>query len=231
MLTKVTFTGVDDKTDIKRLCEIQKKYPFAEFGVLISVNNTGKHTNNRYPDFTIFKKLKGRGLNLSLHVCGSLARNIASNNDWQALKDFVGKDFDIFSRVQLNLKGSHKFADSLSLPDSEKQVIIQICDSSFDYYDRNKGSRIMGLFDNSGGTGVVAKSYWTDLDASFIGYAGGISEENVLEIIKNIDSTRVPLPHYYEYWIDMESSLRDNKDRFDLDVVERICEKVLPLLY
>lgn len=37
-LTKVTFTGVDEKTDLDHLQEIGKKYPYVEFGVLMSYN-------------------------------------------------------------------------------------------------------------------------------------------------------------------------------------------------
>lgn len=35
-LKHITFTGVDEKTDLKVLKEIQMQYPIAEFGVLAS---------------------------------------------------------------------------------------------------------------------------------------------------------------------------------------------------
>ena len=46
MLTKITFTGIDNKTKIKDLEELYKKYPFVEFGFLVSESNTNKRTVN-----------------------------------------------------------------------------------------------------------------------------------------------------------------------------------------
>lgn len=39
MLERVTFTGVDQKTKIKELEALQKKYPFVEFGFIGSIWN------------------------------------------------------------------------------------------------------------------------------------------------------------------------------------------------
>ena len=40
MLNRVTFTGVDDKTNIDDLVYLAEKYPFVEFGILVSKNNS-----------------------------------------------------------------------------------------------------------------------------------------------------------------------------------------------
>lgn len=47
ILTKVTFTGIDERTDLKRVKQLQKKYPFAEFGVLLSYD--WKENGQRFP--------------------------------------------------------------------------------------------------------------------------------------------------------------------------------------
>ena len=65
LLNRVTFTGVDDKTNIDDLVYLAEKYPFVEFGILVSKNNSNSGTVNRYPNLTILKRLKNKGLNLS----------------------------------------------------------------------------------------------------------------------------------------------------------------------
>lgn len=47
-LTKVTFTGIDEKTNLERLSKLQKEYSFAEFGILVSYD--WKENGNRFPD-------------------------------------------------------------------------------------------------------------------------------------------------------------------------------------
>ena len=78
-LTKVTFTGVDERTDVKRLVQLQKKYPFVEFGVLLSYD--WQENGNRFLDPLILSVLRGRGLNLSAHFCSrksSLPQSLVS---------------------------------------------------------------------------------------------------------------------------------------------------------
>ena len=49
MLNRVTFTGVDDRTNVNDLVDLTKRFPFVEFGVLISKGNTNRSVVNRYP--------------------------------------------------------------------------------------------------------------------------------------------------------------------------------------
>lgn len=65
-LKHITFTGVDSKTDIAALQELQRKYPLAEFGVLTSYK--WFENGNRYPDPAFIEELRGKGLNLALHI-------------------------------------------------------------------------------------------------------------------------------------------------------------------
>ena len=54
-LTKVTFTGVDERTDLKRLARLQRAFPFAEFGFLISKD--WRQNGNRFPNPNIMWNL------------------------------------------------------------------------------------------------------------------------------------------------------------------------------
>ena len=53
-----------------------------------------------------------------------------------------------------------------------------------------------------------------------IGYAGGIGPENVIEVLGGIG------PVGDGTWIDMESRVRDAEDRFDLNKVWVVLDKV-----
>ena len=43
----VTMTGADEDTDISRMIYLSRRYPFVEWGVLISATRSGQQ--NRYP--------------------------------------------------------------------------------------------------------------------------------------------------------------------------------------
>lgn len=99
-LKHITFTGIDEKTDIKDLCEIHKEFKFAEFAVLTSYH--WNENGNRYFNPDLIHKLRGRRLNLSLHVCGSAAHDAAIGK-WDKIDNLIDDGLDIFKRVQINI--------------------------------------------------------------------------------------------------------------------------------
>ena len=221
LLNRVTFTGVDDNTNIEDLICLTKKYPFVEFGVLVSKNNSNTGTVNRYPNLTILKRLKNKGLDLSCHICGSIARDIVQKNDWSELEKLLGKDIDIFNRFQLNVSGVHKFSKDISFR-KNKDFIIQLKEdlSLYDYY--KDLPNVYGFQDNSGGLGKFEDN-WMNSDKYF-GYAGGLSAENIEKVIEDL-----LIVSDDDFWIDMESSVRTN-DWFDIKKCEevlKICEKFI----
>jgi len=219
MLKRVTFTGVDQKTKVKDLEALQEKYPFVEFGILISETNTNKNVSNRYPSLVMLKRLKNIK-NLSLHICGRFVREIMTKNDWSGVKSLMGNYWDIFSRVQLNAAGYEKFSDSVTFPE-EKQVIIQMKSDKTAFYDTYKQvANVVGFQDNSGGTGVFTNEWIVPEDFAF-GFAGGLSIDNVVDVVKTIDAQ-----YDGAYWIDMETSVRTN-DKFDVKKCEEVCKALV----
>lgn len=107
-LTKVTFTGVDERTDVKRLVLLQKKYPFVEFGVLLSYD--WQENGNRFLDPLIISVLRGRVLNLSAHFCGQAAIDVAVGKKFK-MEKLLGNDSRIFRRCQLNLNAERLFSE------------------------------------------------------------------------------------------------------------------------
>ena len=216
LLNRVTFTGVDDRTNIEDLVYLTNKYPFVEFGVLVSKNGSNSGEINRYPNLTILKRLKNKGLNLSCHICGSIARQIVQKNDWSELEKLLGKDIEVFNRFQLNVSGIHKFSKDITFRE-DKEFIIQLKNdlSLYDYY--KDLPNVFGFQDNSGGVGKFEDN-WLDSDRYF-GYAGGLSVENVEKVIENL-----LIVNNDNFWIDMETSVRTN-DWFDT----KKCEEVLKI--
>ena len=222
-MIKISFTGIDKNTNVDKLVELQTKYPEIEFGFLVSTANTNMNTNNRYPSLITLQKLKNKGLNLALHVCGKLARNVAKTGSLDEVKEFMGPYFDMFSRIQLNLVGST--VTTLVTETYDKQIIIQTnldeprSNATYQAYIDAKLDNIVFLSDKSGGHGIVGEFDYFDTD--YQGFAGGINPDNVLTIKEETD-----ILWEKNYWLDMESGVRTD-DWFDLSKVEDICKKVL----
>ena len=86
-LRHITFTGIDAKTNIRDLQEIQDQYPIVEFGVLTSYH--WYENGNRYLDpLLIEERLRGEIRGLSLHVCGSAAHD-AAYGDWNKIDKLI----------------------------------------------------------------------------------------------------------------------------------------------
>ena len=223
----ITFTGVDSRTDLNALEEIQKEFPIAEFGVLTSYN--WAENGNRYLDPAEISKLMGRNLNLSLHICGSATRDAMTGN-WEKIDEFIGDHLNIFKRCQLNVSGRKNNPEFAWMPlIIGQEVIIQQHDkehidlflNSLKQYPHDKFFSV--LLDASGGTGLD-----TSIDVLSgnykVGYAGGIGPDNVADKLSEL----LKQEGVGDFWIDMESKVRTD-DWFDLDKVHRvlkICKEV-----
>ena len=228
--TKVTFTGIDERTDVKRLVRLQKKYPFVEFGVLTSYN--WDKNGNRYLPPQLIPSLHGCGLNLSLHLCGSLAHD-AAEGCWNRVNHHVCNSLDAFKRVQLNVaQRSDNPIRIASTPNRHTELIIQQTADNTSLYEASAwvccGSTggVSLLLDASGGRGIdTPLEVWESTGK--IGYAGGFNPDNIAEklsfLMQNIRKG--------EFWIDMESGVRSD-DWLDLDKVEQvlvICDYLIKL--
>ena len=216
-LMHITCTGIDQTTDLGRLCLLQKMFPIAEFGVLLSAK---PQDSPRYPGTEFIHSLRGLGLNLALHLCGSLAREAAVGN-WNPTEDLLGDAFSLFRRIQLNIAGyaKERFPEglSVSVPESAREVIIQQkgtddCDLGLDAAARN--SHVSLLLDASGGRGVYAtpkapKPLWRSYK---VGFAGGLDKNAIKDAMPVIlASKNVDL-----FWVDAEGRLRNDDDTFSI---------------
>lgn len=140
-------------------------------------------------------------------------------------------------RIQLNVHGqNHKidmprFLETLQLAQGSEQWIFQldgVNDSLLTWAIEN-GVNAVGLFDKSGGTGVLP-SEWPQpsFKAESYGYAGGLGQENIEEQLQNIWTALFVSDGDGKLWIDAESKLRDSQDGFSIPKCLQFLDKCKP---
>lgn len=174
--------------------------------------------------------------NLAIHVNQDWCREICRGNIPDELKPFFDANWvysfhclPVVQRIQLNM--SQKVADSLNarvlkdlisaFPDQE--FIIQYNDKTKEAVERlhKTGAKFSLLFDASGGNGIAPKSWESPIyNEHPMGYAGGISPENVRRNLRQIK--RVAKDD--EIWIDAEGKLKTD-DKFDCERARRYITK------
>jgi phosphoribosylanthranilate isomerase len=102
-----------------------------------------------------------------------------------------------------------------------KPVIFQVAlprSWSLDLMRRSRlgGIAAVALLDRSGGRGILDGD-WPGPPSAPCGYAGGLTPDNVAAQLDRIAAVAGDA----KVWIDAESGLRDERDRFDLRKAER----------
>jgi len=229
-LSKVTITGIDERTDINRLSHLQERYPFVEWGVLLSYD--WRKNGNRFPRPKFLKELDYRRLHLSAHLCGQMAKDVLLCNVGKMLQG-IDYNLDIFSRCQLNISNPEQFFYELrSMRPFDRvidEVILQMPDvptlESFIQFVGKPTPRVAYLLDASAGRGVDTPIDVFDNPSLHIGYAGGINPDNVYDKLK----TLLEDPGIGYFWLDMESGVRTD-DWLDLDKVEAVLNICMDLI-
>ena len=229
-LKHITFTGVDEKTvagDIKILQEIQKEYPYVEFGVLTSYH--WFENGNRYLDPRLFRYLTQAHLNLALHICGEAAHDAACGKDDEIHYLSWGKH-QFFRRIQLNISNRQDNPPIVEPTPWGHEIIIQQKDvDHLDLYNATRKDwkdyigRLSVLLDASGGQGIDTDIKILQTDKK-VGYAGGFNPDNVEKklsyLMENVNGP---------FWIDMETGVRTD-DWFDINKVKKVLEICDPIV-
>lgn len=220
----ITFTGIDDATDLIAASALAREFP-VEYGILFSPERQGQ--NRRYPGWGSVDNilmLAAPRSRYSAHLCGGHSRQLLATAS-TTMDSWIR---DHFARVQINT--AYAGIDTAAIAEwaetVQAQPILQ-CRGAFpDEED------VSWLFDSSGGRGVVPASWPTapplvhdpaiPAPPRLVGYAGGISPKNITEVLPAIAAAAGDNP----YWIDMESGVRDEQDRFDLAKCRAVCEAV-----
>ncbi len=221
----VTITGIDKHTSISKLQDLQAEFPFVEWGVLMSESKEG--LDNRYPSLDHIEKLRHRQLNLSGHLGGAWARDVAEGG-YKFIKE-RNQLLLMFNRIQLNISNILNHADSAELKNGvdsfiHPRIIIQIGkNGTWGNQLKPIINKVDILFDGSGGRGTVPEfwpypllAYDTTVRLRNCGYAGGLNIGNLEEQIQRIKVVSMGMP----IWIDTESGVRTD-EVLDLDKVRQ----------
>lgn len=222
IIDKVTITGIDNKVKFSLLKEFSQKYPWVEWGILISESRAG---TSRYPSFHRINDILDLNLNFSIHICGKLMRDIC-NGCWR-ISTLI--NFLKVSRIQINL-GSYidkfdrnKFINGIKCMDIPWQIIIQTKNVNCDLVlSLSEICNVLPLFDISGGKGIKPVKWPVEFKLNGCGFAGGLTPENVG---KELEKISLNIPDFV--WIDVESGIRSG-DKMDFNKIEKFLEKVKP---
>jgi len=206
----ITFTGIDDRTDLNRAHELASRYPI-EWGVLCSSSNR----DARFPSIQTIRSLfDGVAGKKSAHLCGALARAAGEGLLFSDPVIYEELHLDCFDRLQIN--GCKK--ETMHIRAFEKaldlRVILQVASDGF------RATRLDELYDCSGGTGKFPDTVPPHPGGGrLVGYAGGMGPDTVMRYLDMLKDCEGP------YWIDMEGRVR-TEGWFDLDKVEAVCQQV-----
>ncbi|OIO50529.1 MAG: hypothetical protein AUJ36_00080 [Parcubacteria group bacterium CG1_02_41_26] len=232
MIRVVTVTGVDDSVRPEELIPIAERYPFVEFGVLLSQKQQGGHrfpSRNWLAELYILWRQEKERVTLSGHLCGEWVQDLCLGEP-SFFKDF-GYTWEMFKRFQLNFHAKPHLTDSGKLYEiirkqfAYKPVIFQMDGTNDEiFYSLEARCQVFPLFDQSGGIGLVPKAWPKQYPATYCGYAGGLSPANLQKEMGRISEVADGT-----IWIDAKTSLRSGDNKvFRIETVCRFLEAAMP---
>ncbi len=231
MLTHISITGADDNTSITQLVELNKKFPYAEWGILYFPEKEGAKRN---PTQTWRKEFLAQipKDKTAIHLCGEDVFNqiLASDFDSSELKIELSK----FGRIQLNInarKLKNLFTDEQIATIYEKLLANDLhIIAQYNHISENAIKKFITnnkvdynyfdiLLDSSLGKGVSPETWSVPEGLGnevTLGFAGGLNPENIYGNYQKIN----PITKN-KYWLDLESGARTDNE-FDLVKAESI---------
>lgn len=222
ILDRVTVTGADDSIDPEALIPLTQRFPFVEWGILLSRSQEGA---SRFPTTAWIERLtwiaKKVPMRLSGHLCGQWVRSLCrGSNRFAAERPTIA---DMFQRVQLNFHGELHDVDQDAMPAAlrewgREEYVLQMDDVNNLLIGHlwSKGIKAVPLFDRSGGAGREPDE-WPSPVAHYCGYAGGLRPDQVARQYRRIELAAGPS----KVWTDIETHVFSSDGRqFDLAKVE-----------
>ncbi|MBS1722718.1 MAG: hypothetical protein JSS66_06885 [Armatimonadetes bacterium] len=223
-LVRVAITGAGDETDLQEMASITADYPFVEWAVLFSFNLTGRRPE--FPSLRWLYRFGETDLPCAVHLCGQAAKNAFSDALEQHL-DMLHCIVGHYDRLQLNevpFQPIDYYWDRW-LYDHGVSLILQTQNfSDLPAADVQRCLKLNILHDRSLGTGTETQEYDYPTWSGFVGFAGGLSPENVAAKITHI---RDEGSGQFDYWVDAQGQLRTD-DKLDLVKVRRFLQACEP---
>ena len=228
----VKMSGTNETTDIKKLAALLACYPFAEIGVQVNEKKCAESSERMYWIFSLASYLRSQTqvINAALHINPSWVEDFGQGLIVPELKTLLNMQnlygCPFFHRLQLNFRIGRD-----RTPDAEKLMTLMKCygsrrfilsfnesNAAFirDLY--NRGARFDLLFDSSHGEGIAPAHRPTSVFNNVLqGYAGGLSPENVAEVLDHIAEQEQLVPNFSGISIDAEGKLKNEQGVLDLE--------------
>ena len=227
MLELITFTGVDENTDLEEVRKIAAQYQQAEFAVLAGSQTGGG--NPIFPPMDIVRKLRDlEGVRTAIHLCGAHARMAAGETHTPDSLNLLCKGF---GRVQINLHGDAANPTRVRVSAPSVERFAQETKTGSIILQHRQGweetpvdhPRVEYLFDLSEGAGRESFELWPEPPAGRrVGYAGGIGPHNIRRAMEFVNQHT-----HARLWLDMERNVRDQDYLMDLGKVREVCRMAL----
>lgn len=243
-LTLCTLTGADETTEFNDLASLHRVFPFVEFAFLFSPDRAG--AGGRYPSVAWLHAVLARAkhetpaMHVAVHFCGRSVHELVNreqNSAAMGLLQHLDTEFGSRARVQLNFNLKR-------LPTGQEPGFLHRLAALIEGHPRLTfiTQRFPGnlpvlsalpdlvnhvvLFDGSGGRGVSPVG-WEAPVTSPTGYAGGLGPHNLAaELVQVTEAIQGSATPQAPFWVDMESSLRNAHDQFDLSCARACLELV-----
>lgn len=208
---KITFTGIDNKTNLSLLPKD------VEYGILYTETFSSNSTfsKNRYSSISEIENmvdyLSKNNYQIALHVCGKAARTKLINKELS----FINK----INRIQVNGNLKIEEIDLICSLYPNHIILTQHNQKNNDLLEITHSNHSV-LIDTSGGLGVSPKEWISPITDKFVGFAGGLSPDNIFsefEKISKISKTG--------FWLDLEGKLRDKDDFFNISLAIDMANK------
>ncbi len=209
----ITLSGIDEKTDIDLLNEsiLKLEIETIEAGILYTFSPDGR---NRYPRKEWILETVPKLKNVSIHICGSRARQQLLNGELDNI--LVSVD-----RIQVNGKVDEETLNKLCYKYKKQYIITQHYNENIDLLKTIWANHSI-LIDSSGGRGITPTS-WPKLNTyKYIGYAGGLDADSIT--VQSEGIKKVLGWNSTTSWVDAESKLRDENDWFSIDKARKFIE-------
>lgn len=243
-LERVTITGADNMTSIRRMLELSDQYPFVEWGVLVS----GSAHTDRFPsDDWIHELIRANQnrvfdekapMNLSMHLCGSWVTQLLKG------KLNIGELPALLTQVQRLQINTHAAPHTIS--DSAYPLLVELSKAMRDGQGTIifQGDRVNEafaaaallftpflstaiLYDQSHGAGVLPDKWRPSSRFMHAGYAGGLGPDNLhdqLPLISLAAGSHGLTTGLEGFWIDMEGKVCTQGEGLNIPAVERVLQ-------